>query len=210
MAIAVVNSAQTGTGATSSLSLSGITPTAGNVLCCMFSQAGTTTPTLTGWTVSSTNGLFAASADSAWVAYKIASGSETSIAPTGGTIEGICYWELSGATTTLDGSVSVSNNISGATGSISISTSTPGSMVLICHRADRQLRHHLGMDGDGRGYEHRHRLHSLFRRFVAGHLHPQQPEFHIQLRQQRQSLHGRDRVSTPCSGWNTGAFFACL
>lgn len=138
MTIAIANSGQTGPAAAATLSIT--TPTAGNILVCFIDQVGggpSNTPTLTGWTINATPALYASSADTVWAAYKIASGSETSIAPTAGssgTIDGICYWEISGAKNpiALDGSPVANSNLGAfTTGAINYTTSVAGSIVLM-------------------------------------------------------------------------------
>lgn len=138
MTIAIANSGQTGTAASATLSIT--TPTAGNILVCFIDQLNggpSNTPALTGWTVNATPALYASSADTVWAAYKIASGSETSIAPTagsGGSITGICYWEISGAKNpiALDGSPVANSNLGAfPDGAINYTTSVAGSIVLL-------------------------------------------------------------------------------
>jgi len=133
MAITVVQSAQSAGGANAS-SVAISAATAGNTIVSCMSQTSTTTPTLSGYTISSTKGVYNTSADSVWIAYKIAAGGETSVAWTGGgTAHGVCAWEIAGAATsvTLDGSVVTTDNLSAATGGRSVTTSTAGSIILI-------------------------------------------------------------------------------
>lgn len=137
MAITVINPALTGGSGTATLTIT--SATALNGMACFINQSGSlTAPTITGWTVYPTvHAQFNTSGSSIWYAYKIAAGGETSIAPTagsGGTIVGICYWEINGmdASLTLDGTpVHVDNTASAATNSVAVSTSTAGSIVLI-------------------------------------------------------------------------------
>jgi hypothetical protein len=134
-AIAVVNSAQTPSTAAASLTIT--SATAGNALVCFISQVGSTVaPTLAGYTVEATDALFASSADSVWCAHKIAAGGEVAIAPTagGGTIDGICYWEVSSTDNplVLDQALTVlSNHAAAATGTVNVTTKVEGSLVLI-------------------------------------------------------------------------------
>lgn len=135
MAITVVRSAQSAGGANAS-SLSITSPTSGNTLVSFMSQSLATTPTATGYTINTTKALHNTSADSTWVGYKIADGTETTVAWTagaGGTAHGVCYWEIAGAASsiTLDGSPVHTDNISAATGSLAVTTSVAGSIILI-------------------------------------------------------------------------------
>ncbi len=133
MAITVVQSSQSaGGGNASSTTLSAAT--AGNTIVSCFSQTSTTTPTLTGYTINATKGVYNSSGDSVWIAYKIAAGGETSVSWTGGsTGHGCCAWEIAGAATsiTLDGSVVTTDNLSAATGGRAVTTGTAGSIILI-------------------------------------------------------------------------------
>lgn len=135
MAITVVRSAQSA-GAANANSLSITSPTAGNTLVTFMSQSAATTPTCSGMTVNTSKAVHNASADSTWVAYKIADGSETNVAWTagsGGTAHGVCYWEVAGAaaTVTLDGSPANTDNLNAATGGVAYTTSVAGSIILI-------------------------------------------------------------------------------
>lgn len=137
MPFTVVHAAQSaGSSANSSVAVVA-TPTAGNILVTMFSQVGVNTPTASGYTVNATKAVYNTSAASVWVGYKIATGSETTAAWTvgsGGTAEGVCYWEIAGgpATITLDGvAVHTDNIASSGTGSLSVTTTVAGSIVLI-------------------------------------------------------------------------------
>ena len=131
----VVNSAQTASSSTATLTLPS-TPSSGlgRYLACFIDQTGSTTaPTLTGWTVVNTPALYAGGGtDSVWFAYKLTAGTETSIAPTaasGGTINGICYWELSnvGAPLTFDGAFIVNSLGNSNVGILTVTASNPGS-----------------------------------------------------------------------------------
>lgn len=135
MAITVVRSAQTAGGANAT-SQAITSPAAGNTLVSFFSQSAATTPTCTGFTVNTTKAVYNASADSCWGAYKIADGTETSVAwtiGTGGTAHGVCYWEIAGAAAaiTLDGSPAHTDNISANTGGLAVTTTVAGSVILI-------------------------------------------------------------------------------
>ncbi len=140
MAITVVQSGQSAGGANSNSStISGAT--AGNTVVAFCSQSGSTSaPTVTlggvAMTVNGTSGVYNSSADSMWVAYKIATGGETSIAWTpgsGGTVRGNNYYELAGAASsvTLDGTAQHTDNLNAATGGVAVTTATAGSIVLI-------------------------------------------------------------------------------
>jgi len=134
MAIAIVNSGQTASGSASSLTIP--SATAGNVLVAFLSQlTSVLAPSATGYTVNGTSCTFGvAGVDGGFVMYKVAAGGETSIAPTagtGGTITGICYWELSGCSTTVD--TIVATNTTGSISTLasnSFSTSNSGSIIL--------------------------------------------------------------------------------
>ncbi len=133
-AVTVAQSSQSAGGANaSSVSLSAAT--AGNTIVSCFAQTSTTTPTLTGYTINATKGVYNSSGDSVWVAYKIAAGGETSVSWTGGgTGHGVCAWELAGAAAsiTLDGSVVTTDNLNAATGGRAVTTTTTaGSIILI-------------------------------------------------------------------------------
>lgn len=142
MAITIVNSKQ-GTGT----SLTITSATTGNILVAFISQTVSVVapPTLTGWTVNGTNCTFGAtSQDGGYVAIKTAAGGETSIAPTagtGGTITGIAYYELSGATTTFDSGSSfpVATNTTATMATLAstaFSTTNTGSIILCCVLTD--------------------------------------------------------------------------
>ena len=118
----------------------GLGATAGNLLVAFAAQsASVATPTCaTGFTVNTTKALFNASAASVWVAYKIATGGETTATFTpgaGGTINGVTIWELSGAANpiALDFTPPVhTDNITAAvSGNLAVTTTVPGSIVLI-------------------------------------------------------------------------------
>ena len=140
MAISIVHSAQTSSTAATTLTIT--SATANNLLVCFIGQSAATSsqpPTLTGWTVNSTGAAGGnPSNNSVFMAYKVATGGETSIAPTaGGTgaVNGICYWELNGATSTFDTGLStpsvVNTPASVATlASNAISTNQAGSIIL--------------------------------------------------------------------------------
>src|SRR4051812_5977073 len=107
MAITVVQSGQTAGGANNT-SATISAATAGNTLVSFFSQTGLNAPTCSGFTVNGTSAVYNGSLSSVWVAYKVATGGETSIAWTagsGGTGHGLPWWELAGAAAavTLDG-----------------------------------------------------------------------------------------------------------
>lgn len=136
MAIAVVQSAQSAGAANSSTGTLGVTATSGNLLVSCFSQSSTLTPSIAagGWTISATKAIYNGSADSVWVAYKISAGTEGSVVWTGGsTGHGCCIWEVSGAANpfALDGSPSSTDNLSASTGSITMTTSVAGSIILM-------------------------------------------------------------------------------
>lgn len=144
MAITVVHVAQTGTSAHGTLAVT--SATAGNLLVVFIDQITTTSaPTgsdnisgTTGWTTNSTSALFSGSASSLFVAYKKAVGGETSLNPTvgsGGTLEGLSYFELSGidTTPTIETIVHADNKVAVTTAtSAAVTTSNPGDIVLIC------------------------------------------------------------------------------
>jgi hypothetical protein len=140
MALSVANSQQSSSSSTASLTIT--SATANNALVAFINQsASTSTPTLTGYTVNATDALYNASANTIWVATKVAAGGETSIAPTagsGGTIIGLCYWEVtapgsawSGQSLALDGSVQALANQTSTSSSLSFTTSVSGDIVLM-------------------------------------------------------------------------------
>lgn len=141
MAITVVQSGQTA-GAANANSATIAAATAGNTLVSFLSQTGLNAPTCSGFTVNGTSAVYNGSLSSVWVAYKIAAGGETSIAWTagsGGTAHGLPWWELAGcaAAVTLDGSPVHTDNIaSGTTGGLAVTTTVPGSIILIGEGAD--------------------------------------------------------------------------
>jgi hypothetical protein len=140
MAIAVVQSAWTTGGGNNAVGTLGLGATAGNLLVAFAAQsASVSAPTCaTGFTVNATSALFNASAASVWVAYTIAAGGETTATWTpaaGGTINGVTIWELSGAANpiALDFTPPVhTDNITAAvSGNLAVTTTVPGSIVLI-------------------------------------------------------------------------------
>ncbi len=99
--VKVVNHGQTGSTASSTLSLTGKKPTPKNLLVAMISQQGTRVnpPTIEGWTVGPSAGETGATAG-LFVAWREATGAETEINVTPGAegnIQGITYVEASGA-----------------------------------------------------------------------------------------------------------------
>jgi hypothetical protein len=135
MAITIVNSKQ---GAGTSLTIT--SATAGNILVAFISQTvSVVAPTITGWTVNGTSCTFGtANVDAGFLATKTAAGGETSIAPTagtGGTLQGIAYYELAGASLTFDGGSSfpVATSQTASVNSLAstpFSTTNPGSVIL--------------------------------------------------------------------------------
>jgi hypothetical protein len=137
MAISIVQSGQTAGAANNSAITFGGAATAGNLLATFFSQSLTTTPSCSGFTVNTTKSVYNASADSCWVAYKIAAGGETTAtwtAGAGGTGHGVCFWEIAGAANpfALDFTPPVStDNINSTTAGLTVTTTVPGSIILI-------------------------------------------------------------------------------
>lgn len=135
MAAAVVNSAQSA-GAANANTIALPSATAGNTLVSFYSESGSITqPTCSGFVVNATDSGYNTT-DSVWVATKIAAGGETGPTWTpglGGTGRGVCAWEVSGiaSTVTLDGSPATTPNLSATTGSITVTTSVAGSIILI-------------------------------------------------------------------------------
>jgi len=137
VAFALVNS-----GVVDGTSLTIPAATAGNLLAAFVTQNGATLPgnppTLAGW---ATSGSYATTTASTGVFLltKTAAGGETTIAPTagtGGTIDAISYFEISGypGTLYLDGSPITASNISSATTytSAPVTTVVAGSILLMC------------------------------------------------------------------------------
>lgn len=144
MAITVVQSKATGAGASASLSI-GSTTTAGNRVFAFLSQsASLVAPTVkdnepggsSGWTVSSTKAEGAAKANSLWVAEKkVASGEPFSIiemtAGTSGIAQGICAFELAGASSEIDVSVKNDNPTTSKSVTSPAVTTTDSSDILL-------------------------------------------------------------------------------
>jgi hypothetical protein len=139
VAIAFVRGARTGAGATSTLTIT--SPAAGNTLNVFIAQSGTTSaPTLkdnlgtSGWTVNEVKALGNTSAGSLWFATKEAVGTETKLEPTvgtGGTLNGIGYAELSGASQTVDAITHQDNGATATTQtSVGITTTDAGDILL--------------------------------------------------------------------------------
>lgn len=134
MASAVVNSGQTGVGAVSTLPISN--PAANNILVAFITQTGSiSAPSMSaGWAVNATPALGTTSANSLWVATKLASGGETQVAASpasGGTIQGIAYYELSGASQVVDVLVHTDNAVSGeSVVSPALTTTNAGDIIL--------------------------------------------------------------------------------
>lgn len=141
MAITVRNKGQTVSTATNTIST--VTPLVGNILVSFFDEVNSTAqPTVadnlgsTGWVVQSTAALFGSTANrSCWVAIKTATGGEGSITwtvGTGGTAEGVSYFELNGASTNID--TIVGQTVTGATAitvtSAAFSTTDSGGIIL--------------------------------------------------------------------------------
>jgi 3-hydroxymyristoyl/3-hydroxydecanoyl-(acyl carrier protein) dehydratase len=131
MAITVVNKTQSGSAAASTLTIPAAS--AGNKLVVFFAQTATTSPPKakdttsgeTGWSVKEPKALGSASANSLFVAVKTAVGGETTLNPTvgtGGTMQGIACYELSGATSEIDVAVNRDNIASAATAASSTVT----------------------------------------------------------------------------------------
>lgn len=150
MAIAIVNRKQTTGVATATLTIP--SATAGNLLVAFIQKAGSLTTVKgkdnisgeTGWTVNATSAPFFTSADSIWVATKIAVGGETELNPAanGGTLNGISYFELSGTEGAVDAISHADNVASAATGtSAAITTTDAGSWVFVG----------IGLHGGGTG-----------------------------------------------------------
>lgn len=140
MAVAVVHSAQTGTGATATLAIT--SATAGNLLVAFVAQTASTVEPkgkdnkgTTGWSTHETHGVSNGSASSEWVLLKVAEGGETELNPTvgtGGAIQGICYFELSGSGNAVEVTPVHTDNASGTTvTSPGLTTTNAGDMVLM-------------------------------------------------------------------------------
>jgi hypothetical protein len=114
--------------------------TAGNLLAAYVLQTGTTSPpTITGYVQGSAVANGNTTSTGTYFFTKTAAGGETSIAPvagSGGTIQAICYWEISGygGTLYLDESPIAASNIATNTTYTSPATSTlsASSIILAC------------------------------------------------------------------------------
>jgi hypothetical protein len=143
MAIGVVQKAQSPSGATGSLTIGQNTKAGNRVFVFVSQSASVAAPTVedsvggsTGWVLSATKALGAASANSLWMAEKVVvAGQEFAIvkftAGAGGIAQGLWAIELSGASGTVDVSVVVNNtgNVKTVT-SPAVSTSDSGDIVL--------------------------------------------------------------------------------
>jgi hypothetical protein len=112
--------------------------TAGNMLVLMVNQTSTTaTPIATGWTqLSATSAVYSTSYSSIFYLYKIAAGGETSITPvagSGGTLNGLLFWEISGlgALPTVDTIQPASNLSSTGNNTTAITTTKSTDIVLV-------------------------------------------------------------------------------
>ena len=135
MAASVVRSKQTLGGSESGLVITSALK--GNTLAAFVMQSGSVVaPTLAGWSFSPTSALQGASANSLWFGTKIAAGGETSISPapgTGGTVIGVCYFEVEGAGQEVDAIVASSNGGSVTTQvSGALTTTAAGDVILGC------------------------------------------------------------------------------
>lgn len=139
MAIAIVHKKQTGSAAATFLTITAAAK--GNLLVVFGVQLGTTaiSPSdnislTVGWTVHATHAVDGGSANSVYVAYKVAVGGETEIQMgSAGTAEGLSYFELSGASTTVDTIVHTDNQAAGLlVTSPAVTTTNAGSIVLGC------------------------------------------------------------------------------
>lgn len=130
MAIAVVQSK-----AADTATLTITSPTANNTLAVFIVQTGATSAPVggdnlgaSGWTLNSASAATNTASSLVWFATKKAVGTETTLSPTaasGGTIQSITYWELSGISTVYyDGSPVARNAIASATSAASGSVST--------------------------------------------------------------------------------------
>jgi hypothetical protein len=139
MAMEVVRSKQTGSASAATLAITA--PSVGHLLVVFIDQSGTTAaPTgkdllgTTGWTVNATHGVYAASVNSLYVATKVAVGTESELTPSagaGGTVQGLSYFEVSGASGTVDAIVHADNAINVKTlASPGLTTTDAGSVVL--------------------------------------------------------------------------------
>lgn len=135
MATAVVTSKQTGSAATATLAIT--KPAAGHLLVAFVSQLATAAaPAQAGWTVATVmHSVWEVSANSMYVLFKEAAGTETEVAPTagaGGSINGICYFEVSGAAIVQPEFAGLKNNMAaGKSGGVLLKTTT-GGVVLAC------------------------------------------------------------------------------
>ena len=138
MAITVVNKKQTGSAAATTLAITNATK--GNRIVVFLAQtASLVAPTVTDnlggtYAVNATKAVNAASANSLWVAEKEAAGNENELKMTpgtGGVGQGIAYFELSGASSTVDVIVHTDNAASAKTvTSPSVTTTNAGDIVL--------------------------------------------------------------------------------
>lgn len=137
MAIAIVNKKQTA-GAAAHPTLPITAATASNLLVMFIAQTGSVAaPTSAGFTVDAAEGHHAignTSSGSLWLATKVAAGGENELVVTpaaGGAIQGISYFELSGASTTIDAIVKVDNPGSVKTlASGALTTTDAGDVIL--------------------------------------------------------------------------------
>lgn len=136
MAIAIVNRKQTGSAAAGTLLITSALP--GDLLVQFICTTGVLTPKgkdnisgEAGWVTNPTKSPFSAGTNSVWMASKIAVGGETELNPSAGTIQGITYFELSGASTMIDTIVFRENAPSAATvTSPAVTTTDPGDVLL--------------------------------------------------------------------------------
>lgn len=152
MAAAVVRSKQTaGASATGTLSITA--PTAGNLLVLFINESASIVNAPkpkdnisgeTGWTVDAAEGhkaVYSTSLNSLWLATKVAVGGETTIEATPGaaaTLEGLCYFECSGTSATIDTIVHADNTAGAKTStSPSVTTTDAGDVLLaaVAHAA---------------------------------------------------------------------------
>jgi hypothetical protein len=141
MAVAVVNKKQT-TGLAGSGSLAFPAATAGNRLIAFVNQGGSVLELKgkdskggeAGWKTNATHSVFNTTTASLWLIEKVAEGGETEINPvpgSGGTINGIAYFEVSGTSETVDVIVHVDNGAAGTSlSSGAVTTTDAGDLIL--------------------------------------------------------------------------------
>jgi hypothetical protein len=137
VAIEIVHKKQSGSAAAEALTITSATK--GNLLVLFTAQIGALTPSATdnisstvGWTNNTTHALDGGGANSVYVSYKTAVGGETELkSGSAGTSEGVAYFELAGASTTIDTIVHTDNQAAGLTiTSPAVTTTDAGSISL--------------------------------------------------------------------------------